>query len=379
MQRVFNFLLSAIALLLLVVSCDNESLSSNPPVLKLEKSNIKVSGSGGRNIIGYTVENGVRGRKPVAQSDVEWIYDIVVTDSHIDFMVGESDVNEERYGRIIISYEGMEYNSSINVTQDKMPLNSFAITIEDVTFNSCSVTYTPADNEILYIASVIDKEYFSSSGISTEEAFLDAELGYYISVAESYGRTLEELIPAANLGGKGELKRTYSDMQPGATYVVYCYGIEVNGNDYHLITPIHYDLLKLPMPDMYEVDFDASIAVNGSYVATISMSPKNWNGYYYVQIAPESSLYYVEEGNAPADYIVRGMGNSFYNQARSYMSKGESADKFLKSICYSGSRQITVQLEGGQRYMLILFAVESTDGSIPVMRSMPEFFYFETK
>lgn len=379
MQRVFNFLLSAIALLLLVVSCDNESLSSNPPVLKLEKSNIKVSGSGGRNIIGYTVENGVRGRKPVAQSDVEWIYDIVVTDSHIDFMVGESDVNEERYGRIIISYEGMEYNSSINVTQDKMPLNSFAITIEDVTFNSCSVTYTPVDNEILYIASVIDKEYFSSSGISTEEAFLDAELGYYISVAESYGRTLEELIPAANLGGKGELKRTYSDMQPGATYVVYCYGIEVNGNDYHLITPIHYYLLKLPMPDMYEVDFDASIAVNGSYVATISMSPKNWNGYYYVQIAPESSLYYVEEGNAPADYIVRGMGNSFYNQARSYMSKGESADKFLKSICYSGSRQITVQLEGGQRYMLILFAVESTDGSIPVMRSMPEFFYFETK
>ena len=91
------------------------------------------------------------------------------------------------------------------------------------------------------------------------------------------------------------------------------------------------------------------------------------------------ALYYVEEGNAPADYIVRGMGNSFYNQARSYMSKGESADKFLKSICYSGSKQITVQLEGGQRYMLILFAVESTDGSIPVMRSMPEFFYFETK
>ena len=372
-------MLSAIALLLLVVSCDNESLSSNPPVLKLEKSNIKVSGNGGRNIIGYTVENGVRGRKPVAQSDVEWIYDIVVTDSHIDFMVGESDVNEERYGRIIISYEGMEYNSSINVTQDKMPLNSFTITIEDVTFNSCSVTYTPVDNEILYIASVIDKEYFSSSGISTEEAFLDAELGYYISVAESYGRTLEELIPAANLGGKGELKRTYSDMQPGATYVVYCYGIEVSGNDYQLITPIHYDLLKLPMPDMYEVDFDASIAVNGSYVATISMSPKNWNGYYYVQIAPESSLYYVEEGTAPPDYIVRGMGNSFYSQARSYMSKGESADKFLKSICYSGSRQITVQLEGGQRYMLILFAVESTDGSIPVMRSMPEFFYFETK
>lgn len=379
MLRVFNFILLAVVLSLLVVSCDKEDLSSNPPVLKLEKSNIKVGGDGGRNIIGYTVENGVRGRKPTAQSDEEWIYDIVVTDSHIDFVVGASDVNEERYGRIIISYEGIEYNSSINITQERMSLNSFTITIEDVTFNSCSVTYTPIDNEILYIASIIDKEYFSSSGISTEEAFIASEVGYYISVAEGYGRTLEELIPAANLGGKGKLTRNYGDMQPGTTYVVYCYGLEVNGNDYKLITPIHYELLTLPMPDMYEVDFDASVAVGSSYIATVSMQPLNWSGYYYVQIAPDTSLYYVEQGEAPADYIVKGMGNTFYKQARSYMSKGESADKFLKSRCYTGSQQITVQLEGGQRYMLILFAVESTDGSVPVMRSMPEFFYFETK
>ena len=380
MQRLSSFFGLFFTILLLgLVACETgEDITGKAPVLRLETTTLTVGGDGGRNIVGYSVENGVRGRKPEVRSDVEWITNIMVGDTHIEFMVEKSDVNEERFGRLIVSYEGAASTVSLNVAQGAMSLDLFTITVDELTFNSCSVTYTPADNEMLYMANIIDKEYFNSSGVSTEEAFIDAEIGYYISVAEGYGRTLEELIPAANLGAKGTVTRTFGDMQPGATYVIYCYGLSVSGNDYELTTPIHYKLVTLPMPDMYEVDFDATVAVNTYNMASISMKPLNWSGYYYIQIAPESSLYYVEQGEAPPDYVVKGMGNSFYKQARSYMSKGESAEKFLKTNCYQGARQVNVQLKAGMRYMLIIFAVESEDGSVPVMRSMPELFYFST-
>lgn len=364
--------------LIAMVSCGNEIDPQNPPKLELERASIQIGGGGGKCSISYAVENGIKGELPTYKCDVDWIENVEIYSNLINFTVAASDSPDTRYGRLTISYKGAVSSRSIIIEQDKMVLNMFTISIDDITYNSCKVTYTPVDNEMLYIANIIDKEYFTHSGISTEEAFVAAEMDNYISVASSYGRTLEELIPAANLGGKGTITRTFGSMQPGGTYVVYCYGIEVSGNEYTVTVPIHYDLVTLPMPSMYEVDFTANISLSSNFLATISISPNDWEGYYYIQIAPDTSTFYVEEGEAPGDHIVKGMSTSFYKQGRSYMSQGHSAEQFLRAMCYKGQHEVSVQLDSGQRYMLILFAVESEDGAVPVMRSMPEFFYFTT-
>ncbi len=379
MSRVLRIFAMLILALNFVVGCENEGDPTQTPVINVDRATVDVIGQGGKCIVGYSVENGRRGVLPTYTVDVDWITDVAIESNMISFMVAPSDVLEERMGRITLSYEGAQSTRSIMIVQSKMLLDKFTISIDEVTYHSCVVTYTPKDNEILYIANIIDKEYFNQSGISTEEAFVSTELDYYISVAEGYGRTLEELIPAANLGGKGPITRTFDGMQPGGTYVVYCYGISVTGNSYEITVPVHYELVTLPMPTMYEVDFEAEISFNTSYMATISIDPLDWDGYYYIQIAPDTSIYYVEKGEAPAEHLIRGMGNTFYKQARSFMAQGNTAENYLDRMCYKGLRDINVQLEAGNRYMLILFAVAAEDGSVPVMRSMPEFFYFTTR
>ena len=53
------------------------------------------------------------------------------------------------------------------------------------------------------------------------------------------------------------------------------------------------------------------------------------------------------------------------------MKSGYTAEQYLKANCYSGYKSINMQLASGKKYMIIVFAVESKDGEVPVMRSMP--------
>ena len=57
------------------------------------------------------------------------------------------------------------------------------------------------------------------------------------------------------------------------------------------------------------------------------------------------------------------------------MANGATAEQFLRGSCYSGKKQINIQLEAGRKYMVYVFAVESKDGEIPVMRSNPSYHY----
>lgn len=57
------------------------------------------------------------------------------------------------------------------------------------------------------------------------------------------------------------------------------------------------------------------------------------------------------------------------------MKSGYSAEQYLKANCYMGYRSINMQLSSDKKYMIIVFAVESQDGEVPVMRSMPSIKY----
>ena len=69
------------------------------------------------------------------------------------------------------------------------------------------------------------------------------------------------------------------------------------------------------------------------------------------------------------------MGDDFYKRARQAMQSGVSVEAFLKSNCYVGNRSFNLSLSGGSRYMVAVFAVESVDGDIPAMCSLPAISY----
>jgi hypothetical protein len=110
-------------------------------------------------------------------------------------------------------------------------------------------------------------------------------------------------------------------------------------------------------------------------MANITITPKNWDGYYNVQIAPDYSLYYITPGSNPSECLFKSLASYFYDNARKAMANGSSVEQFLKANCYKGNKQINVTLEANRKYMVYVFAVASEDGAIPVMRSTPNYAY----
>ena len=373
MLQIKKMLWAALCLLVIpMVGCEEQIDTNNPPTMELDIYQLNVTGEGGDIPVFYTVTNAIKGEMPEAKANVDWIVPIEITSYSIMLRIAESDSSEERTGFVTISYRGMEKPVRVYVTQDKQPLNAFKFSVTDITYKSCKVHYSPRDPKRPYMANIIDTEYFKQTGITDGAVFVANEMESYLALAQRHNMTLEELMQnvSPQLIYSGEATREFTGMQPGATYTIYSYGIEFHGNSYTMTTPLHTSIIDIPMPSMYDVGFNVN-ATMSSGNATISVTPDNWDGYYAIQIAPEDNLLYIPPGENLNEYAIKSIASNFYTNARNAMKSGYTAEQYLKANCYSGYRSINMQLTPGKKYMVIVFAVESKDGEVPVMRSMP--------
>lgn len=373
MQLIKRFIVAAISLIALgMASCEPQIDPNNPPTMQLDIYELNVTGDGGNVPIYYSVTNPVKGAKPEVTSNVEWITPIDINSYQIMLSIAESDMSEERMGFVTITYKGMEKPIRVYITQDKQPLNDFKFSVSDVTYKSCKVQYKPRDPKRPYMANIIDSEYFKQTGITDGAVFVAKEMESYLALAQRNNMTLEELMGRVSpqLIYSGDAEREFVGMQPGATYTIYSYGIEFDGNSYTMTTPLHTSIVDIPMPTMYDVDFNISTSFSNG-TAMISVTPENWDGYYAVQIIPEDNILYTPPGQNLNDYTIKSIATNFYTTARNAIKGGSNVEQYLRTTCYKGPKSINMQLSSDKKYMVIVFAVESKDGEIPVMRSMP--------
>lgn len=361
----------------LFVGCTNNDFDpNNPPKMELDTYELNVDGGGGDIPIFYAVRNAIKGAQPEVISTANWVKIKEITSSTIVLSIAPSDINEERFASVTIKYQGMEPDLRVSILQDKQLLNKFRFECTDLTYNSCTVKYFPTDKSIPYMANIIDAEYFKQTGTTDMNVFIEAEMNNYRSIAERNQMTLEELMGRVSpqLIYTGDAERSFAGMKHGSQYVVYSYGITFKGNEYSLLTPMHQTMIEIPMPEMLDASFGITSQISGT-MANITITPKNWDGYYNVQIAPDYSLYYITPGSNPSEGLFKSLASYFYDNARKAMANGTSVEQFLKANCYKGNKQINVTLEANRKYMVYVFAVASEDGAIPVMRSTPNYAY----
>ena len=361
----------------LFVGCTNNDFDpNNPPKMELDTYELNVDGGGGDIPIFYAVRNAIKGAQPEVISTVNWVKIKEITSSTIVLSIAPSDINEERFASVTIKYQGMEPDLRVSILQDKQLLNKFRFECTDLTYNSCTVKYFPTDKSIPYMANIIDAEYFKQTGTTDMNVFIEAEMNNYRSIAERNQMTLEELMGRVSpqLIYTGDAERSFAGMKHGSQYVVYSYGVTFKGNEYSLLTPMHQTMIEIPMPEMLDASFGITSQISGT-MANITITPKNWDGYYNVQIAPDYSLYYITPGSNPSEGLFKSLASYFYDNARKAMANGSSVEQFLKANCYKGNKQINVTLEANRKYMVYVFAVASEDGAIPVMRSTPNYAY----
>ena len=275
MQLLRRMTVASMSLVMLILAgCEGSIDTNNPPTMELDCYELAVTGGGGNIFIYYAVTNPVKNGVPEVKANVDWITPGEITDSDIALHTAASDINEERYGIVTIDYPGMKSAVKVYITQDKQLLNKFSFKVSEITYKSCTVEYMPLDKNRTYMANIIDAEYFKQSGITDGSLFVAAEMESYLALAQRNNMTLEELMSRVSpqLIYTGNAKRSFVGMQPGATYTIYSYGIEFDGNSYTMTTPLHSTIVDIPMPELYDITFGINVITAGGSV-NISITP----------------------------------------------------------------------------------------------------------
>lgn len=250
----------------------------------------------------------------------------------------------------------------------------FAFENKQIKHTELSLDIAPEDKELEYVVLFAEKKHFIANGIDTREELLADDLAMLRQYADYYGITIREFLEGMKWITKGD-KEGYkvTNLYPATEYVVYCYGVNVEGENYEATTEVYYEVITTTAPKLQDIDFDIEANIVGNSVA-ITITPNDYNGLYYSYIVPDTNNYYLPEG-APfnADYLAHYRNTTWATFNELINNQGIAAEQF----CHSGEVTINDRLNPNANYMVICFAV--SEDQTPILCSEPSIAYFATQ
>ena len=250
----------------------------------------------------------------------------------------------------------------------------FAFENKQIKHTELSLDIAPEDKELEYVVLFAEKKHFIANGIDTREELLADDLAMLRQYADYYGITIREFLEGMKWITKGD-KEGYkvTNLYPATEYVVYCYGVNIEGENYEATTEVYYEVITTTAPKLQDIDFDIKANIVGNSVA-ITITPNDYNGLYYSYIVPDTNNYYLPEG-APfnADYLAHYRNTTWATFNELINNQGIAAEQF----CHSGEVTINDRLNPNANYMVICFAV--SEDQTPILCSEPSIAYFATQ
>lgn len=250
----------------------------------------------------------------------------------------------------------------------------FAFENKQIKHTELSLDIAPEDKELEYVVLFAEKKHFIANGIDTREELLADDLAMLRQYADYYGITIREFLEGMKWITKGD-KEGYkvTNLYPATEYVVYCYGVNVEDENYEATTEVYYEVISTTAPKLQDIDFDIKANIVGNSVA-ITITPNDYNGLYYSYIVPDTNNYYLPEG-APfnSDYLAHYRNTTWATFNELINNQGIAAEHF----CHSGEVTINDRLNPNANYMVICFAV--SEDQTPILCSEPSIAYFTTQ
>ena len=273
---------------------------------------------------------------------------------------------------MVVTACNKEPQTNITVPNDDEKIFVFAN--KQIKHTELSLDVIPQDQEAEYVVLFAEKKHFIANGIDTSEELVEDDLKMLRSYAEYYGITIREFLEGMKWLVKGN-KEGYkvTNLYPNTEYVVYCYGVDVDGENYEATTEICYEVITTTAPELQKVEFDIATTISGNNVEIV-MTPNNYNGLYYSYIVPETDSYYLPEGaEFNADYLAHYRNTTWATFNELINNQGTPAEQF----CHSGTVTLNELLNPNANYMVVCFAV--SDEQTPILCSEPIIKYFTTE
>lgn len=358
------------------IAC-TDNVVTPPSPFSVKGDSITVDDIGGYYKIYYTLQT-ASDMSAVAVCDAEWITDIDNSKTGvISFRALPNTSTEERVATITLRHISTDIEPQVTVTQESNSGKKLTLELVNSDYSECEVRITPEDDTMPYIVMMAEKSYLTEQGITNVEELIAADQAYFYTYI-SGETTLEEFLRDSNLALNGTKTKRWQDLSPAKEYVIYAYGIYTHEDRYDAVTDVEYILIENRLPERTEMAFDATITAEGPEVSFV-VEPKEWDGYYAVQLVEDTEAGYIEQGlefTAEAEAAVAEA--FFYVADHLYYFEELEAETIMQQLGYKGKAEFTKTLNANHRYMALIYAIDSIDGNVPMVVSTPVVEYFST-
>jgi hypothetical protein len=254
--------------------------------------------------------------------------------------------------------------------------NEFKFVNIATNYTSISLDVSPVDKNMEYVVLMSEMKHFMMNRIDTREELLEDDNNYLYSLAQQYNITIYDFLSTMRWLVKGD-KEGYKvvNLYPDTEYVFYCYGVEFDsdGNNYDVVTPVNYVVVRTSAPEMIDVEFGFEGSVDGSTIS-LNITPNNYDGLYYSYIVSDTDRYFIPADMTITDEYVEYYRNRAFVEFNELINnQGIAAEQF----CHKGEVALNKRLHPNRGYQVVVFAV--SDDQTPILCSIPTLYNFTTE
>ncbi|MBO5882303.1 MAG: BACON domain-containing protein [Alistipes sp.] len=284
MNKIFK-LLTALFVFVAIVACQKEPGVVAPSSIEVEATALTVDSRGESISLGYSIKNAIEGESLTVATEAEWVTAVVEVDK-LTITVGGNYDDAERTAELTLKYKSAT-DVTITISQSRITAeNPIEVELVDYDATTITISVLTADPATTWVPMVTYKESWDYYKGNQNDIF-EGDLEYFKYLADVNDITLADFLSSIVGTGSEEAIRI-SQLSPETEYVVYVYGISLEGERTTDIIPT---FVTTEPPHQGDITFEFSVKEE-DFTLEYTVTPSHTGVDYYCGIMSEEELNY---------------------------------------------------------------------------------------
>ena len=282
-MRILKSVILALITMVAIIACQKEPATTPNAVIEVETTELTFNDRGETKSLSYTIKNSLNGESLTASTEAEWVTIAVEADKLNITASGNYD-DAERTAEVTLAYKGAE-NVILTLSQGRITAEK-PIEVELVDYDATTITISvlTADPTTTWVPMVTYKEswdYYKGN----ENDIFQADLEYFEYLADMNDISLYDFLSSI-VGTGSEESIRITKLEPETEYVVYVYGISLEGERTTDIIATH---VKTEPPHEGDITFEFSVKEE-DFILEYTVTPSHTGVDYFCGIMSEEEL-----------------------------------------------------------------------------------------
>ena len=282
-MRILKSVILALITMVAIVACQKEPATTPNAVIEVETTELTFNDRGETKSLSYTIKNGIQDESLTASTEAEWVTISVEADK-LNITASSNYDNAERTAEVTLAYKGAE-NVILTLSQGRITAEK-PIEVELVDYDATTITISvlTADPTTTWVPMVTYKEswdYYKGN----ENDIFQADLEYFEYLADMNDISLSDFLSSI-VGTGSEESIRITKLEPKTEYVVYVYGISLEGERTTDIIATH---VKTEPPHEGDITFEFSVKEE-DFILEYTVTPSHTGVDYFCGIMSEEEL-----------------------------------------------------------------------------------------